>query len=137
MPDTCILTGADGENPDDCTTHDHERQPGMLYPDSPCTVTITAGTDGGVGIELMIPTYSGGAILSLMTERDADGDWRIFIPWPDGMDEDRSFTIEGGMADAANGIVYMGCPDIPVDAAFRTRGDGHDEDHANRNVGHG
>jgi hypothetical protein len=23
-PPTCILTGADGENPDDCTTHDHE-----------------------------------------------------------------------------------------------------------------
>lgn len=24
LPPTCILTGADGENPDDCTTHDHE-----------------------------------------------------------------------------------------------------------------
>jgi hypothetical protein len=23
-PETCILTGADGENPDDCTTHEHE-----------------------------------------------------------------------------------------------------------------
>lgn len=24
QPPTCILTGADGENADDCTTHDHE-----------------------------------------------------------------------------------------------------------------
>lgn len=24
MPDTCILTGEAGENPDDCTTHEHE-----------------------------------------------------------------------------------------------------------------
>lgn len=24
---TCVLTGADGENPDDCDTHDHETQP--------------------------------------------------------------------------------------------------------------
>ena len=23
-PPTCILTGAEGENPDDCTTHEHE-----------------------------------------------------------------------------------------------------------------
>lgn len=23
-PETCILTGAQGENPDDCTTHEHE-----------------------------------------------------------------------------------------------------------------
>lgn len=23
-PPTCVLTGADGENPDDCTTHEHE-----------------------------------------------------------------------------------------------------------------
>jgi hypothetical protein len=26
-PPTCILTGAEGENPDDCTTHDHTRTP--------------------------------------------------------------------------------------------------------------
>ncbi len=25
-PQTCILTGAPGENPDDCTTHDHEEE---------------------------------------------------------------------------------------------------------------
>lgn len=24
VPPPCVLTGADGENPDDCTTHDHE-----------------------------------------------------------------------------------------------------------------
>lgn len=24
-PRTCILTGAEGENPDDCTTHEHRR----------------------------------------------------------------------------------------------------------------
>lgn len=24
MPETCILTGEAGENPDDCTTHEHE-----------------------------------------------------------------------------------------------------------------
>lgn len=27
---TCILTGAPGENPDDCTTHEHESKPVRL-----------------------------------------------------------------------------------------------------------
>ena len=24
LPGTCVLTGEDGENPDDCTTHEHD-----------------------------------------------------------------------------------------------------------------
>ena len=35
---TCILTGEDGENPDDCTTHGHEAVLG------PCNVCNAKGT---------------------------------------------------------------------------------------------
>lgn len=84
----------------------------MLKPDSPCTTTITPDDKGGMLVELHVPTYSGGVTLSLQAERDNDGDWRVFIPWPDDMeDEVRSV---GGFGDAAGGILYLGAPDVPV-----------------------
>jgi hypothetical protein len=50
------------------------------------------------------------ATFTLMVERDADGDWRLFLPDASGFEESR-------------GIVYLGAPDQPVVAA-RLKPDG-------------
>lgn len=44
VPPTCILTGEDGENPDDCTTHDHEQR--CVYCNKP-----VAADDHGVLVD--------------------------------------------------------------------------------------
>lgn len=39
-PRTCILTGEDGENPDDCTTHEHEPEPRIVMPDGSAALFV-------------------------------------------------------------------------------------------------
>lgn len=87
---------------------------GMLYPNSPCTVTILPGDEGGITAELHVPTYSGGVTLALAAERGVDGDWVVSIPWLDDMDQDRTYSLVGNIGDVANGIAYLGAPDVPV-----------------------
>ena len=41
-PRTCILTGAEGENPEDCTTHDHEEDT-VAEPTKPLACSIEDG----------------------------------------------------------------------------------------------
>lgn len=88
--------------------------PDMLDPKSPCTATITPGKKGGMTVELFVPTYSGGVTFSLMSERSNDGDWRVFLPWYEGMDEDRVYINVDTDSEVAGGIAYIGAPDVVV-----------------------
>lgn len=83
-----------------------------LKPDSPCEVTVTPLDNGGVDVKVFVPTFSGGGYLSITVERDAEGDWLAFIPWPDDLDENRSYHINEHWCDAANGVAYIGAPDL-------------------------
>lgn len=88
--------------------------PNLLTPDSPATATVTREKDGGVTVDVFVPTFSGGMTLQLAVERSNDGDWRIFIPWLDDMDEDKTYILQGNVAEVANGIAYVGAPDVPT-----------------------
>jgi hypothetical protein len=70
---------------------------------------------GGALAEVHVPTYSGVAVFSLIVERDVDGDWRVFIPWPeDGEIVDQQAQLDdgrGGYYEVSNGILYLGAPD--------------------------
>lgn len=88
----------------------------ILKPDTPCSVRVTPDDHGGVHVALFVPTYSGGVTLHLAAERSPDGDWRVYFPWPDGL-EDEVRSINDGSFDASGGIGYLGAPDVPVEAA--------------------
>jgi hypothetical protein len=75
---------------------------------SPCTATVTPTSNGGMQVALNVPTYSGVLPLELTAERQADGDWIVFLVNTDGL-------------DAMNGIVYLGAPDVPRAAARAKR----------------
>jgi hypothetical protein len=92
----------------------------MLTPDSPCRVEVIPSENGGVHVELFIPTYEGGARFALTAERDNDGDWRLFVPHY-GTDRDVQ-TMEaesGGFYEVCNGIIYLGAPDVEVEERDR------------------
>lgn len=94
-----------------------------MKPDDPCTVTVTPADKGGMTVEINIPTYEGGAILQTTVERDADGDWRVFLPaQPATLIDVNTFdktTLPEGEAqylttdncEVTNGILYLGAPD--------------------------
>ncbi len=87
-----------------------------LKPDSPAEAIVTPLQGGGVQATVRIPTYSGGVTFTIAAERDEnDGDWRVFIPSPDGL-SDTPVLIEG--VEFANGIAYLGAPDTPVKASW-------------------
>lgn len=75
------------------------------------------GAGGAVEVEsdtlevtLTVPTYEGETEFTLFVEPDADGDWRVFLPWPKGLrDEER--ILDNGVA-VLNGAAYLGSPDV-------------------------
>lgn len=77
--------------------------------ESPCTATMTPDDNGGLTVALFVPTYGGGATFEMSVERDRDGDWTVFIPWPADIEE---ATIQG--MEVLNGILYLGSPDVEV-----------------------
>lgn len=83
----------------------------LLGPSSPCEVKVTPGTEGGLDIEVFVPTYDGGATFSITVERDNDGDWRVFLPWIADLN-DQEVILSDGHA-VLNGIAYLGAPDVP------------------------
>lgn len=80
-------------------------------PDSPATAKVSPGENGGLTVEVDVPTYGGGARFTLTVERDPDGDFRVFVPWPDT--EDSEPVLIDGM-ECFNGILYLGAPDVEV-----------------------
>lgn len=106
----------------------------LLHPETPCTVDIETASDGGVMVTLRVPTYGGGATFQLHAERSSDGDWRVFIPWPDAVSESVGNTYnEDGIPElamldgmeVANGILYLGAPDVPVPATWQRASQEH------------
>ena len=91
----------------------------MLTPDSPCEGNVMHHPDGGVTVDIFVPTYSGGQRFVLSTQRDGDGGWRVYLPcWPDEIDlVDPCVVVEvgGNTIDVASGIAYLGAPDVPVE----------------------
>lgn len=86
-----------------------------MNPDSPCTATVTPGEHGGLTVQLHVPTYQGGATFTLHAERDdADGDWRVFIPWTATEDTEPVLLADGH--ECTNGILYLGAPDAAAEA---------------------
>lgn len=85
----------------------------ILDTDSPATAKVTPGENGGLTVEVDVPTYSGGARFRLLVERDKDGDFRVFVPWPD-TDSSEPVLIDG--MECFNGILYLGAPDGPVES---------------------
>jgi hypothetical protein len=84
----------------------------MIDSQSPATAEIIPGEKGSLTVRLHVPTYSGGATFELEAARDNDGDWRVYVPWPDKALSDEVVQIDG--MDFANGIGYIGAPDVPV-----------------------
>ena len=87
-------------------------------PGDPCQVTATPLENGGVYVEVFVPTYGHEATkVTLTVERSKDGDWVVFIPWPDdfeqnGFDEPVTITLGGRDGyEVCNGILYLGAPD--------------------------
>jgi hypothetical protein len=66
-------------------------------------------------VTLRVPTYSGGVEFSLAAERDGDGDWRVYVPWPDLPNSPDPVVMPGGI-EVLNGVAHLGAPDGPVDA---------------------
>jgi hypothetical protein len=96
---------------------------------SPCEATVIPDDNGGMTVRLFVPTYSGGMTFELTAERDAEPDpdsgWRVYLPaWPEeGAVADRGVTSvpwpsadePDGFIEVANGIVYLGGPDVEVE----------------------
>lgn len=92
----------------------------VLKPTTTCEVHIVPDRKGGIAVRLRVPTYGGGAEFWMSAERDNDGDWRVFIPWPsDAGDEVRPINTGGDTdAEVCGGILYLGAPDCDVEARW-------------------
>lgn len=86
----------------------------MIGPDTPASVEVTPGERGGLSVTVRVPTYSGGMDFTIDVERDEDGDWRVFVPWPDGLRE--PYTLDND-AVVSNGVAYLGAPDVEISDA--------------------
>ncbi len=90
----------------------------LLTPDSPCSATVTPDDKGGMTVTLFVPTYEGGANLTISAERSNDGDWVVSIPWPDDpATADKGLLLSGPpdeQYEVVNGLLYLGAPDVPV-----------------------
>lgn len=86
-------------------------------------VLVIPQEQGGVTALVKVPTYSGDQTFSITVERDADGDWRVFIPWSRDFG-DEPLMLDNG-TEVSNGIVYLGAPDDPsVPEGYADMGDG-------------
>jgi len=77
------------------------------------------GDDGaGVSVTLHVPGYQGPASFTLEAERDADGDWRVYIPWFKDLHgnpaaDHADLELQNGVG-VTNGICYVGAPDVEI-----------------------
>lgn len=76
----------------------------------PAYVEITPGKDGGITVNLYVPTYEDGpTMFSLEAERSEDGDWRVHIPWPENMDGQMPPLVSlANGTECASGVIYLG-----------------------------
>lgn len=70
-----------------------------------CQVIVHPDAGGGMTVSLVVPCSDRDARFVLSAERDNDGDWRVFIPWPNDEDDDRIALIDG--MEVSNGILYL------------------------------
>jgi hypothetical protein len=77
--------------------------------------SVTARSNGeGLSVTLTVPSYDGDIEFEMHAERDADGDWRVFVPWFEDLRgnpaADQELILENGVG-VTNGICYIGAPD--------------------------
>lgn len=92
-----------------------------INPDTPTEVRVQPLANGGNRVDVFMPTYSGGIVLTLEVERDADGDWRVTLPTAAELDRSEDgFDIEAHtdhpeLISFFNGLSYFGAPDAEYD----------------------
>lgn len=100
---------------------DHAAQPfdgRTINEGTPGRVTSSVDDDGAPTMTMTLPTYEGELSITVSTCRSADGDWVVSLPWPAGVDEDRTepFKVvvdhEVELEAAPNGVLYIGAPDM-------------------------
>lgn len=98
-----------------------------------CHLVAMNDDQGGIAVTVVVPTYEGGAAFHLTVERDNDGDWRVFVPWPESISVDGGpdvdFAHESVMGEidgmeVANGILYLGAPEADVSDEHDAHRDG-------------
>lgn len=78
----------------------------------PATVDVsTSPEDGGVTVTVHVPCSEGVLDLVIDVERDREGDWRVFIPWPENGDVDEGIGYLPGDYEVVNGILYLAAPE--------------------------
>lgn len=82
LPAVCILTGADGENADDCTTHAHEVEPIRAVVHVPGAFYVTCNADTGETLSMTFTPaaadagfFGSAAELSYVDGRELDADF--------------------------------------------------------------
>ena len=80
--------------------------PAVLLPESPCWTTVTPAADGGQHVLVHIPTFDGGARISVLVQRDSEGDWYVEL---EGLDR---FTLTDG--SPLDETIILGAPDEPT-----------------------
>lgn len=71
---------------------------------------VTASEQGGLSVDVVVPGDEADLTFTVTVERDADGDWRVFIPWPELDDEDAVLSFldhHGHDYEACGGIVHL------------------------------
>src|SRR3954453_12903118 len=80
--------------------------PAVLLPESPVWTTVTPAADGGQHVLVHIPTFDGGARISVLVQRDTEGDWYVKLEGLGGL------TLSDGYA--LDETIILCAPDEPT-----------------------
>lgn len=95
-----------------------------INPSTPTEVRVQPLAEGGTRVDVFVPTYGGGLVLTVEVERDEDGDWRVFLPTATDLDRaprytsfdpERQYADDPDFISFLSGISYFGAPDAEYD----------------------
>lgn len=86
---------------------------------SPHVEVEPSASDDGLMVTLVVPSYEDEVRFTLHCERDADGDWRVYVPWFEDLHgnpaaDHTDLILENGVG-VTNGVCYIGAPDAEVE----------------------
>lgn len=82
---------------------------------SPCEVRVQPQRDGGLQVDLFVPTSDGGIVVTIAAERDHAGDWVVTVPTSRDMGLDGVLGADPEMECFLEGVVYMAAPEGELD----------------------
>jgi hypothetical protein len=102
--------------------HEQRREKELRMADkrAPAKAEIVAGAEGGLMVTVRVPTAEGELALVIDVERDPEGDWMVWVPWPERVrdgrlgDAERPPSMFGILPDGhevVNGILYACAPE--------------------------